>query len=55
MRVGHGSRIRIRSAFGAPEFQAEIEAARSGQPLVPTGTKFNARTLGWLIEQYRQR
>jgi integrase len=54
VRVGHGQRIRIRSAFGTPEFNAEYNAACAGTPIVPTGTKYDARTLGWLIGQYRQ-
>jgi integrase len=53
-RINRGKRIRIKASYGTAEFNAEIEAARAGQP-IPTGPeKFNARTLGWLIEQYRQ-
>jgi hypothetical protein len=54
VRSGHGARIRIRAAFGTPEHQAEIAAALAGSPIMSTGTKFNAQTLGWLIERYRE-
>jgi hypothetical protein len=54
VRVDRGPRIRIRAPFGTPEFQAEYDAARAGSPLMPVGTKYNAQTLGWLVEQYRQ-
>jgi integrase len=53
-RINRGPRIRIRAVFGTAEFQAEYAAALAGSPVVSTGIKFNARTLGWLIAQYRQ-
>jgi hypothetical protein len=53
-RVDHGPRIRIRAPYGTAEFQAAIDAARAGQPIIPASIKFNAQTLGWLIERYRE-
>ena len=31
VRVGHGPRMRLRAEFGSPEFEAEYQAAISGQ------------------------
>jgi len=52
VRIDKGPRTRIRADFGTPEFNAEYQAAITGRPLAATA-KFNAKTLGWLIEQYR--
>jgi hypothetical protein len=53
-RAGHGRRIRISAPFGTPEFQAEYDGARAGQP-IPTGReKYPAQTFGWVIERYRE-
>jgi integrase len=52
VRVGKGPRTRIRADYGTPEFSAAYEAAIAGKP-TPCPTKFGAKTLGWLIEQYR--
>jgi integrase len=52
VRVDKGPRIRIRAAFGTPEFDAEYQAALSGQPRRVPGSK--AGTLAWLIERYRE-
>jgi site-specific recombinase XerD len=54
VRVDHGPRIRIRASFGTPDFQAEYDAARSGQRITSTGVKFNTQTFGWLIARYRE-
>jgi hypothetical protein len=56
VRIGKGPRIRIRSAFGTPEFDAEYQAAIAGLPArqaakdesTPNGT------LAWLTERYRE-
>jgi integrase len=54
-RVGKGRRVRIRSAFGTPEFDAEYQAAiaRLSEPAAkddraPTGS------LAWLVQRYRE-
>jgi integrase len=55
VRIGKGPRIRIRSAFGTPEFDAEYQAALAGLPTLQrkdTGTEIG--TLAWLIERYRE-
>jgi integrase len=55
VRIGKGPRIRIRSAFGTPEFNAAYRAAINGQGQPPQDdSKFPAKTLGWLIENYRK-
>ncbi len=53
VRVGKGPRIRLRADYGTPEFAAAYHAAVAGKP-PPTPGKFNAKTLGWLIERYRE-
>jgi integrase len=52
VRVDKGPRIRIRAKFGTPEFDAEYQAAISGQPRRARGSK--AGTFAWLIERYRE-
>jgi integrase len=52
VRVDKGPRIRIRAAFGTPEFDAEYQAALSGQTRRARGSK--AGSLAWLIERYRE-
>jgi integrase len=52
IRVGKGARIRIRSAFGSPEFDAEYQAALKVRPRTPSRAR--ADTLAWLIERYRE-
>jgi integrase len=47
-----GLRIRLRSKFGTPEFDAEYRAALSGMPLRDDGPQEG--TLAWLIERYRE-
>jgi integrase len=53
VRVGKGPRTRILGDYGSPEFLAAYKAAVAGTP-VSGEAKFNARTLGWLIERYRE-
>jgi hypothetical protein len=53
VRIDRGPRTRIKHEYGTPEFKAAYDAAVAGKPLVAPG-KFNAKTLGWLIEQYRE-
>ena len=49
----NGKRIRLRSEFGTPEFEAEYEAARAGNLRSPKPKAPNEGTLAWLIERYR--
>jgi integrase len=51
VRVGKGARIRVRGEYGTPGFAAAYEAAIAGKTS-PTPEKFNAKTLGWLVERY---
>jgi integrase len=53
VRIDKGPRIRIRGDYGTPEFLAAYQAAIDGKA-APDATSFNAKTLGWLVEQYRQ-
>lgn len=53
VRVGHGPRIRIKAEFGAPEFEAEYQAAISGAPK-PAKVGTVSGSLAWLIERYRE-
>jgi integrase len=55
VRVGKGPRIRIRAAFGTPEFDAEYQAAIAGLPTRQTAKEERATgTLAWLVERYRE-
>jgi integrase len=53
VRIGRGSRVRIRASYGTPEFTSAYNAAIAGIA-APGPAKFNPRSLGWLIEQYRE-
>jgi hypothetical protein len=53
VRIGKGPRARIHGAFGTPEFDAEYEAAISGEPKRTKGAPV-AGTLSWLIDRYRE-
>jgi integrase len=52
VRIGKGPRVRIRSDFGTPDFQAEYQAAVSGTPRVRKGPA--SCSLAWLIARYRE-
>jgi integrase len=53
VRVGKGSRIRIKAEYGTPEFVAAYQSAVRGER--PRGPGKAARgTLGWLFDLYRQ-
>lgn len=53
VRVGHGPRVRLRAAYGSPEFAAEYAAALSRQ--TPAGPpRAAAGTLAWLADRYRE-
>lgn len=53
VKIGKGLRIRIRAAFGSPEFDAEYQAAITGTAR-PAKTAPAAGTFGWLIARYRE-
>ena len=54
VRVGKGPRIRMKEAYGTPEFDAAYHAALSGEA-IPTSEPNGpvAGTLAWLVERYR--
>jgi integrase len=56
VRKGQGQRIRIRAAFGTPEFDIEYRAAIDGLQFLKHTSKTKAAvgTLGWLVERYRE-
>jgi hypothetical protein len=56
VRIGKETRIRIHSAFGTPEFDAEYRAAIDGLPARQTSKPDNTITgsMAWLIERYRE-
>lgn len=53
VRVGKGPRIRIRSPYGSPEFDAEYQAALLGERPAPKGSA-RAGSLAWLVDRYRE-
>ncbi len=53
VRHGAGPRVRIRAAYGSPDFAAEYQAALNGLALAPA-TKAGAGTLEWLVKRYRE-
>jgi integrase len=55
VRKGHGPRVRIRAAFGTPEFDVEYQAAMmDAVRSKPTTSTAAAGSLVWLIERYRE-
>ncbi len=52
VRIGKGRRIRLRSAFGSPEFDAEYQAALNGTPKRPQRSQSATGTLAWLWRRY---
>src|SRR5262249_55453938 len=54
VRVAKGQRIRLRGEYGTPEFWAAYESAVAGKFASGDPVKFNAHSLGWLIERYRE-
>lgn len=53
VRVGKGPRVRIREAYGTPEFDVAYQAAVTGSPR-PASAKAARGSLAWLVEQYRE-
>jgi integrase len=54
VRVGKGPRVRLRAAFGTPEFEAEYKAAVAGEPAPGTPARVLPTSLQWLWDSYRQ-
>jgi hypothetical protein len=54
VRTGKGPRIRIRAAFGTPDFDAEYRAAIDGLPARAKDSTTTVGTLTWLVERYRE-
>jgi integrase len=56
VRIGKGSRVRIRSAFGTPEFDSEYQGAIAGLPArrTPKDGCTSIGSLAWLVERYRE-
>jgi integrase len=52
VRTGHGPRVRIRSEFGTPEFDAEYRAALAGN--LTRKAAPSCSTLEWLLTRYRE-
>ncbi|WP_162826738.1 tyrosine-type recombinase/integrase [Pseudolabrys taiwanensis] len=53
MRIGKGPRIRIRADFGTAEFDAEYQAAITGNPR-PRKDSPSSNSLTWLVARYRE-
>lgn len=53
VRIDRGPRIRIKAAFGTPEFDAEYQAALTGKPRRQKGAA-SVASLEWLITRYRE-
>jgi integrase len=54
VRIGHGSRIRLRAEYGTPEFEAEYRAALEGGPPASRERAATMGSLTWLVERYRE-
>lgn len=57
VRIGEGKhrrRVRLRSPFGTPEFEAEYQAAIAGKAPVTASRKPSSGTLEWAAALYRQ-
>ena len=54
VRDGHGPRVRLRAEFGSPEFEAEYQAAISGQALQHSKKAAAVGSLMWLFDRYRE-
>ena len=53
VRIGEGPRIRIRAAFGTPEFDAEYQAALAAKPRPAKGWP-GSGSIAWLIDRYQE-
>jgi integrase len=48
-----GKRVRLKSDYGTPEFDAEYQAALAAVPQRPQKADHAAGTLAWLVDRYR--
>ena len=53
VRVGKGPRIRIRHAYGTPEFAEAYRAAVAGEAIAASTPKLSTGTFAWLLDRYR--
>jgi integrase len=53
VRIGHGPRVRIKAAWGSPEFDTEYRAALSGAQR-PASKGEAQGSLSWFIARYRE-
>ena len=53
VRKNEGQRVRIRAAFGTPDFDAEYQAALNATPR-PVKGGAPAGSIAWLIERYQE-
>jgi integrase len=54
VRIGKGHRIRIKEAYGSPEFETAYNAAINGERIGKPGTRASPHSLQWLWNSYRQ-
>ena len=54
VRVRKGPRIRLKAAYGTPEFDAEYRAAVEGSTSPAATTAAGNKSLAWLIARYRE-
>jgi integrase len=52
VRIGKGSRIRIRGEYGSPEFKTAYQAAIAGEP-APKPASAAQGSLAWLVARYQ--
>ena len=53
VRVGKGPRIRLRHAYGSPDFTAAYQAAVAGEMMPAAASKVPTGTFTWLLDRYR--
>lgn len=54
VQLGRGPKIRLRAAYGTPEFDADYTAAVAGKPLDGARNKPRSGSLAWLWDRYRE-
>jgi site-specific recombinase XerD len=54
VRVGKGSRTRLRATYGTPEFDAEYQAAINGETSAGMSAPVQKASLQWLWDSYRE-
>jgi integrase len=53
VRIGGGPRVRLKAAYGSPEFSAEYQMALEGKHVIPKSGAAHG-SLAWLFERYRE-